>query len=89
MATGKRVEVTNDWHTKQLEVMSGILRLKLDQVPVFASYLKSTEKLHLVENTRSLFWGSGTSYNAEAIFVRQYPGQNKLGYLLQEIRDLA
>lgn len=75
MATGKRVEVNNDWHAKQLEIMSCILKLKLDQVPAFAAYLKSTEKLHLVENTRSLYWGAGTSYNAEAIFVRQYPGQ--------------
>lgn len=87
MATGKRVDVTNEWADCQLNEMSKILQAKLEQVPAFYSALKSSDRHHLVENTRSLFWGAGTPYNSEKIFDRSYPGKNKLGFLLEEIRS--
>lgn len=87
MAIGKRVDITDDWPDCQLNVMSKILQAKLEQVPAFSSALKSSEKHHLVENTRSLFWGAGTPYNSDKIFDRTYPGKNKLGLLLEEIRE--
>lgn len=87
MAIGKRVEITDDWPDCQLNVMSKILQAKLEQVPAFHNALKSSDKHHLVENTRSLYWGAGTPYNSDRIFNRTYPGKNKLGYLLEEIRE--
>lgn len=87
MAIGKHVEITDDWPNCQLEVMSSILQAKLEQVPAFHSALKASDKHHLVENTRSLYWGAGVPYNSDRIFDRTYPGKNKLGLLLEEIRE--
>lgn len=33
------------------------------------------------------FWGSGCTYNSDLIFLRNYPGKNTLGKLLEGIRD--
>lgn len=88
MAIGKAIDVTSEWSACQLDEMACILRLKMDQVPVFSTLLKSTDRCHLVENSRSTFWGAGTPYNSELIFRRNYPGQNRLGKLLEQVRDL-
>lgn len=88
MSIGKRVEINDDWGKRQLEDMRSILRLKMDQVPAFATLLKASDKHHLVENTRSIYWGAGTPYNSDLIHNRSYPGQNKLGFLLEEVREL-
>lgn len=88
MAIGKRIPLTAGWQTKQLGVMEEILRLKLEQVPAFAKELKASDNHHLVENTRSFFWGSGTYFNAPYIFTKHYPGRNNLGKLLEKVRDL-
>lgn len=58
MTIGKRVETTNEWAACQLNEMSNILQAKLEQVPAFYNRLKSSDKHHLVENTRLLFWGA-------------------------------
>lgn len=88
MSIGKRIESDEEWGNRQLEEMTSILRLKMDQVPAFSALLKASDKHHLVENTRSMFWGAGTSYNSDLIFDKNYPGKKKLGFLLEEVRDL-
>lgn len=87
MATGKRVPHNAKWQSIQLQAIEEILRMKLEQVPEFTAELKSTANHILVENTRSLFWGSGTPYNSPSIFCVQFPGKNHLGRLLSHIRD--
>lgn len=87
MAAGKRVKITPDWHSKQITIMEEILRAKLEQVPVFADELRATANHRLIENTRSAFWGSGTTYNSDSIFSNNYPGSNQLGKLLEKIRE--
>lgn len=83
---GKRIEVNEEWLSTQLTTMEEILRLKLEQVRVFADQLHASETHHLVENTRCPFWGSGTPFNASSVFTRSYPGANNLGKLLEKIR---
>lgn len=88
MAIGKSIEVTEDWNACQLDEMACILRLKMDQIPACSSLLTTTDRCHLVENYRSTFWGAGTPYNSELIFRRNYPGQNRLGLLMEQVRYL-
>lgn len=87
MATGKKVPLTPEWQSIQLGVMEEILRLKAEQVPAFAKELRASSNHHIVENTRSPFWGAGTYYNAPSIFTRTYPGRNNLGKLLEKVCD--
>lgn len=87
MFIGKGIQTNREWDNMQLQVMEEILRIKLEQVPEFKECLKSTDNHTLVENTSSSYWGAGTSYNAECIFSKCFPGKNHLGRLLEKIRD--
>jgi ribA/ribD-fused uncharacterized protein len=83
-ATGN-VEVTDEW----LEIREDIMRIGLVQKfnePRLRVMLEATKGYRLVEGTRDRYWGSGVDVLA-ASSSAIYPGWNRLGILLEELRD--
>lgn len=87
MAIAREIKDSPQWREKQIEIMTDIIKAKMEQVLPFKELLKSTGSHHLVENSRNYFWACGCTYNSDLIFIRNYPGQNNMGKLLEFVRD--
>ena len=78
---------TTNWHTIKYDVMKEVLRAKLSSSQQFKDALLDTGDKILVEARIDDYWGSGLSH---ALTVNtnpdMYPGSNKLGLLLAELR---
>lgn len=73
-----------DWYEVQLDVMRWVLRVKLAQHPVMSGSLKRSGERKIVEKSaRDTFWGA---VEGEDGVLR---GQNHLGLLLMEVRELV
>jgi ribA/ribD-fused uncharacterized protein len=84
------VEESSNWEKLNVQVMKDILDAKFAQVEEFATTLLDTKGYFLTEGTTDDFWASGLSPEiSEMTSPMCYPGLNKLGYLLMEIRDCA
>jgi predicted NAD-dependent protein-ADP-ribosyltransferase YbiA (DUF1768 family) len=71
--------IREDWQVYRLEVMRKILKAKFSQNPNLHKLLLSTKGRDLIENSpRDSFWGVG----------KNKQGENFLGKLLMELRDL-
>ena len=75
------------WHQSKYDVMKDVLRAKLRCSQLFRDELiKSGDKL-LVEARLDDYWGSGLTMSITATTnPKNYPGSNKLGQLLGELR---
>ena len=78
----------SDWHNMKCTVMKDVLRAKLESSETFKEALIKSGDKKLVEARVDDFWGSGLTYNL-TLNTRQdkYPGSNKLGVILCELRD--
>lgn len=77
-----------EWEKKKEKLMKSVLLHKFDQNPVLKEKLINTGKYSLLECTMDTYWSTGQildspnwnkSYN--------YKGLNRLGHLLEEIRN--
>ena len=69
--------------------MNSIIEAKAAQVPEFRKRLLETEGSYLAEATTDKYWASGLSLDDSVkINPKFHPGENKLGHLLMEIRDV-
>jgi len=89
-ALGKKVKgfVQEVWDAKRDEVMKTGVRAKFVQHPELNKKLQETdERMIGLANAREKYWGIGTSETSEkSKHPEKWPGQNKLGKLLMELR---
>ena len=78
----------SEWDTKRVETMSEILYAKAQSCELFKKTLLSTNGKEIIEATEDRFWGCGLDLRlAQSTKPSYYPGTNKLGKLLQLLRD--
>lgn len=78
----------NLWRQEELKVMEEGLTCKFDQNPTLKDLLRSTRNKTLVEaSPRDRYWGAGLSlFNPKLETPQMWPGKNKLGELLMQVR---
>ena len=68
--------------------MEEILRAKSDYYPLSRSALLNSMGKQIVESTQDLFWASGIPPRySSSTKPEYYPGNNKLGYVLEQLRN--
>ena len=79
-----------DWGRIRYEVMKRVLIVKADSSKQYRDKLIHSENRLLVESSpNDLYWGSGLNYHlTQTTHPDYYPGLNKLGKLLCEVRVL-
>lgn len=77
------------WEGRKEEVMTKILYSKMDQSAPFRQALQETEGKILVGSAAGdFFWGSGlTTQHTIHTKPERWPGKNKLGLILQDLRE--
>jgi ribA/ribD-fused uncharacterized protein len=89
-AIGRKVTPFDEaqWKDRKDTVMRAALRAKLMQHPEILKTLRDTGDRPLAEaDPRSKYWGIGTSSDtSKAKDPARWPGQNRLGKLLEELR---
>jgi ribA/ribD-fused uncharacterized protein len=89
-AIGRKVTPFDDgqWSERKDQVMRTALRAKLMQHPDILAKLRTTGDRPLAEaDPRSKYWGIGTSSDtSKAKDPARWPGKNKLGHLLMDLR---
>ena len=88
---GKKVKGFDEeaWSAKKDEIMRTAVRAKLVQHPDIRKKLLDTGTRPIAEaDPRGKYWGIGTSADtSKAKDVTRWPGQNKLGKILMELRS--
>ena len=91
IATGIANEKMKDgtslaWEHNNMDIMRTMLRMKAEQYMPFKDALMENDNL-LVAAIPDKFWGSGlTTRQSENIIPEFWPGENKLGMLMMELR---
>lgn len=88
---GKRVrDKDGKWNAASNEIMKTGLLCKFTQNPDLAHFLLDTGDTVLAESSKfDTFWGTGVSIDDPKAFCKdQWSGQNRLGKILMEVRDL-
>lgn len=82
---GRTVRMRKDWEQVKVQVMRDVLRAKFDENPSLKTMLLQTAGYTLIEDNawHDNFWGDCSCEKC-----RSTPGQNRLGKLLMELRDL-
>ena len=79
----------SSWHNIKYDVMRKVLIAKMKCSKHFRDELLQSGTNTLVEAREDSFWGSGLPYNITLTTDhRKYPGKNKLGLLLGELRTI-
>jgi ribA/ribD-fused uncharacterized protein len=90
-AYGKKVKNfdAEAWNEKRDSVMRTAVKAKLMQHPDILKKLRETGTRPIAEaDPRGKYWGIGTSAEtSKAKDVSRWPGQNKMGKILMELRD--
>ena len=77
-----------NWEEINIDKMLTLLQAKITQVPAFKAALIESSGSFLAESTPDRFWASGLSREVtEKADPKTWPGLNKLGHLMMEIRD--
>ena len=85
----KKIPDDEAWDIVKLEVMSDLLKIKMESCPNFKEAIIQTGDGVLAEATGDLFWASGLSPDLTLCMrPSNYPGPNELGKLLMELRSL-
>lgn len=85
---GERIPTCTEWERKKEKLMKSVLLHKFDQNQVLKEKLINTGKYSLLECATDMYWSPGQvldSPNWNKSF--NYKGTNRLGHLLEEIRD--
>ena len=84
----KNSDPSSHWNLVKYDVMRQVLRAKAESSEVFRQHLLDTGDKYLVESSvTDNYWGSGLSYNLTITTLPElFPGKNKLGKLLTELR---
>ena len=78
----------HDWHTLKLNIMKIILHAKADCYEPFRVTLLKSVGRRLVESTKDVFWACGlTPHDTTTTIPEYYPGHNKLGAILEQVRS--
>lgn len=86
---GDRVEVKKKWENQKLNVMKCIVTGKFLQNQEIRDKLINTGSSELYECTTNTFWGTGWRIDSpQWITTANFPGDNQLGKILMEVRDL-
>lgn len=86
---GDKAESKPEWEEIKCETMKCILLAKFTQNDQLREKLISTGTTPLLECTTNLYWGTGWKFDEEGWSKgAKYPGKNKLGLLLSEVREL-
>ena len=81
-------EFRENWEKINIDKMNTLLMAKVAQVPAFEAGLIESNGSILAESTPDRFWASGLSSDVtEKTNPQTWPGLNKLGTLLMEIRQ--
>lgn len=87
MNMGNSIQIDCEWAEKRFDTMENIVRHKAEQVGDFYELLKQTGSHRIVENTSCDTWGSACAFNSMAIWNGTFRGQNRMGKILERIRD--
>lgn len=86
---GDKAESKPEWEERKYDTMKCILTAKFAQNEHLRAKLISTGTTPLLECTTNLYWGTGWKFENEGWSKGvKYPGKNKLGQLLSEVREL-
>ena len=85
----KNSDPSSHWNLVKYDVIRQVLRSKAESSEVFRQHLLDTGDKCLVESSvTDNYWGSGLSYNLTITTLPElWPGKNKLGKLLAELRN--
>ena len=75
------------WRNVDQEHMQKALLAKFEQNPALLDKLISTNDKILVETTRDKYWGAGTNMYDPQVAQGKWPGSNRLGSLLVNVRE--
>ena len=84
----KSIPFNPKWAERKVEVMSDVLKAKLEQIDEFKQKLKSSKNDVIVGSAPGdYYWGSGLNTHHTAHTKQQmWPGENKLGEILSTLR---
>ena len=76
-----------EWKRNQEQIMAIGCEAKFQQNTKLANFLKMTGETSLIEARKDdKFWGAGVAHSDPQIKLDKYPGKNKLGKILMDIR---
>ena len=84
---GAEAGTSDEWETKQLDLMYICIKRKFKQNPELRELLLKTKDLELVEATPDRFWGCGATLSSNALRRHDWPGANKHGKILMIVRE--
>lgn len=86
---GDRVEIKKNWEDQKYNVMKYIVTGKFLQNAEIRGKLENTGSTALYECTTNTFWGTGWRIESpQWKSTNSFPGNNQLGKILEEVRDL-
>lgn len=84
---GKKLDPSVKWDQIKDEKMKMIVLNKFTQNKELALKLIGTGNTRLIEATRCPYWGAGLTLGSREWGKGYFPGQNKLGELIMEVRE--
>ena len=85
----RNLKENDEWKQKKEKVMRSIIEAKFSQNERCKKELLATENATLYEGTSDKFWGSAIPIaKYKSLNSRNIPGKNKLGQILEEIRNI-
>ena len=86
---GSKIKLTSKWYDRRDDVMENVLNLKLEQHPKVLTYLENVKgkRLVCIDNFDG-YWGCGHEIKvAQLTDPECFAGQNKLGYIWNDIAE--
>lgn len=84
---GNKIEPNHNWDLQKDEKMKMIILNKFTQNRDLALKLIATGNIRLIEATRCPYWGAGLTLSSRDWGKGFFPGQNKLGEIIMQVRD--
>ena len=84
----KQITLNNSWYTVLDTLLEEVIAIKLEHCKAFRSKLKDTKAFEIIYVSKDRYLGSGLTQQLTSLTKSKYfPGHNKLGKLLEEIRQ--
>ena len=86
-----KFDICEEWTTSKQGIMQEILKSKYERCSAFKDYLLGTQDKYLVEATNNTYWASGVPGINQTLDTprNKWPGQNRLGQMLMNLRKEA
>ena len=84
---GATIQIIPPWDQEKDQQMKEIVLRKYQQNEDIRDKLLNTNHLPLVETTADKYWGAGAGLTSKEIHNGTWKGQNRLGKILQEVRN--